>query len=60
MPWSPCRLWAVFPDGGFLEAQLHRQLSSLHERRGEWYKVAPEGVVQLIVGELASVEALGP
>ncbi len=60
MPWSPCRLWAVFPDGGFLEAQLHRQLSGQFDKRGEWNKAAPDQIVQLVVEQLASVEALGP
>jgi hypothetical protein len=60
MPWSPRRLYAIFPDAGFLEAQLHRQLSGQFEKRGEWYRAAPEEVAQLVVEQLASVEALGP
>ena len=56
MPWSPCRLWAVFPDAGFLEAGLHRQLSGQFERRGEWYKVGPEVIARLAVAHLTAVE----
>ena len=57
MPFAECTLWAVFPDGGCLEAALHKELAILHEKRGEWYRAPVDKVAQTVVRCLSALEA---
>ena len=59
MPFVECRLWAVFPNAGPLEAGLHRELGSLHEKRGDWYRCPVERIAQTVVARLNGLEC-GP
>jgi Meiotically up-regulated gene 113 len=59
MPFAECVLWAVFPNAGCLEAQLHKELAILHEKRGEWYRCSVETVARTVVSRLAVLDAPG-
>jgi Meiotically up-regulated gene 113 len=59
MPFAECRLWAVFPNAGPLEAGLHRELGLHHEKRGDWYRCPVEQIAQTVVARLNGLEC-GP
>ena len=57
MPFAECALWAIFPNGGCMEAALHKELANLHEKRGEWYRCSASVVAQKVATRLGMMEA---
>jgi hypothetical protein len=56
MPWTECRLVAVFPGLGCVESWVHRSLQQLgHERRGEWFWVDPEVCLRVVADQLRTL-----
>ncbi len=56
IPFVECRLWAVFPDSGWLEPALHRQLGSVYEKCAEWYRAPADEVLALVACQLAELD----
>ena len=57
-PWLDCKLWVTFPGAGFLEAGLHKELTSRFERHGEWYVCTASEVARSCVDRLLALEAV--
>ena len=56
MPWTECRLVAVFPALGFLESWVHWALQQQGtERRGEWFWVDPQVAVRVVADQLRTL-----
>ena len=56
MPWTECRLVAVFPGLGFVESWVHRALQQQGtERRGELFWVDPEVALRVVADQLRTL-----
>ena len=59
VPWLQCKLYAIFPTAGFLEAGLHKDLTARFQRHGEWYVCTAAQVAETCVARLKALEAGG-
>ena len=59
VPWLQCKLYAIFPTAGFLEAGLHKDLTARFQRHGEWYVCTAYQVAETCVARLKALEAGG-
>ena len=59
VPWLECKLYAIFPNAGFLEAGLHKDLTARFQRHGEWYVCTASEVARTCVERLQGLEAAG-
>ena len=55
-PFSPVRLYCVWPGAGCLEAGLHRLLAARFEKRLEWYRASPAAVARVVLAQLETLE----
>ncbi len=56
MPWTECRLVAVFPGLGFVASWVHRALQQQGTaRRGEWFWVDPQVAVCAVADQLRTL-----